>query len=84
MYQLKTDLCFSDNTIRGNGEAYKVFTVPMKDVKNIDINTSSNWLTYKIFWNKEIWEREHVIDTIRHTRHILDTDYGKSDPRKVS
>ena len=45
-YELNIDLCFSEKTTRLYGSAYKVFTVPMKDVSKIKFNLLSDWLKY--------------------------------------
>ena len=42
----KIDLVFSNNTIRGNGGAYKRCTDPMKGVSEINFNTPLNWIKY--------------------------------------
>ena len=52
LYELKIDLCFSNNTIRGNGGPYERCVSPMKDVTNINFNASSVWLHEKISRNK--------------------------------
>ena len=38
VYKLKIELCFSGDTVRGNGGACKGCTVPTKDVKDINFN----------------------------------------------
>ena len=52
----KVDLCFSNYTIRGNGGVYEGFTVSMKD--------PSNLRDYTIFRNEELWESEHVLESM--------------------
>ena len=42
LFELKIDLCFYNNTIRGNGGAHEGCTAPMKDVSKISLNLSSN------------------------------------------
>ena len=35
------------------------------------------------FRNKELWEIEHVLDSMQRTRRILDAKYQKADSRKI-
>ena len=75
--KLNIYLCLSNNTIMGNGGVYKGCTVPMKDMANINCNTSSNWINYERFWNKDIRESKHVMNSTRCTKHTLDANYKK-------
>ena len=45
-------LYFPNKTIRGNGGAYEGFNTSMKEVSEINLNSSSDWIKYKTFWNK--------------------------------
>ena len=56
----------------------------MKDMTNIDLNTSYNWITDKIFQNKYSWESENVLDTKRHRRRILYAHYEKAELHKIT
>ena len=47
----------------------------MKDPSNLRDDT--------IFRNRELWEREYVLDSTRHTRRILDAQYQKADLSKI-
>ena len=47
----------------------------MKEVLKININFSSDWIKEKSFCNEEIWEREHLMDSMWHTSCILDAHY---------
>ena len=71
----KVDLCFSNYTIRGNGGVYEGFTVSMKD--------PSNLRDYTIFRNEELWESEHVLESMWRTRSILDAQYQNADLRII-
>ena len=51
--KLKIYLCLYENTIRGGGGYYKGYNVTMRDVSNINFNSSPNWLNDKIFWGEE-------------------------------
>ena len=51
-YKLNIDLCFSDNTSRGNGGTYEEGTAPMKGVSEIGFNSLSYWIKNKIFCKK--------------------------------
>ena len=44
LYELKIDLCFSNNTTRENGGTYEGCTNPMKIISKIHFNFSSDWL----------------------------------------
>ena len=74
LHELNIDLCFSDNNIRANGGRYKVCTFPMKDISKINLKSLYSYLIKKI-QNKELWEREHVMDTIWYTYCILYSHY---------
>ena len=76
--ELNIYICFYKNTIRENGGTHEECTAPMKDISKININSSSDWLKETIFQNKELWEREHVLEIMQHTRCILDTHYKNS------
>ena len=71
LLELKLDLCFSYYTIKGNGYVYKGCTAPMKDPSNLCDGTSLR--------NEELWESEHVLNSTRCTRMILDVNYQGSD-----
>ena len=51
---------------------------------NINFNASSTWIHDKIFWNEDLWERKHMLDATKRTRHTLDVQYEKSDQSKVA
>ena len=61
--KLKIYLYFSDNKIIGNGVVYEGYMSPIKYVTKIILNKSSDCRKEKIFWNKELWEIKHVLDT---------------------
>ena len=44
LYEIKIELCFSNNLNRVNGDAYVWRTDPMKEVTNIAFNALSEWL----------------------------------------
>ena len=46
---------------------YKGCTDPMKDIPNYTSSTQPNDKTFR---DKELWESEHVMDVMRHTRRI--------------
>ena len=35
------------------------------------------------FRNEEVWKSEHVLDSMRHTRRILDANYQRDDLIKI-
>ena len=49
LLEFNLDLCFSDNTIKGNGGTYEVFTAHMKDTYDLCDEVR--------FINEEVWER---------------------------
>ena len=57
---------------------------PMKDIPNNNFNASSVWIHEKRFWNKELWEIKHVMETTMRLRCILDKKYEKYDLSKVA
>ena len=71
----RVDLCFSNYTIRGNGGAYEGFAISMKDISELRNN--------KIFINEELWESEHVLNSIGKMRRILDAQYQNANLRKI-
>ena len=75
LLERKLDLCFSDFTVKGNGGGCEGCTVPMKDPSELRDDA--------IFRNEELWKIEHLLDSTRHTRRILDTQYQKPDLRKI-
>ena len=83
MSELKIDLYLSNHTIRMNVSAYKGCTAQMKHVTNINFNISSTCLNGEIFRNKELWEIGHVLDAMRHTHRILDSNYEESNLSKM-
>ena len=66
-YKLNVNLCSSYNTIRWNGGTYEGCNAPMKHVSEVNFNSSPNWIIFKIFRNKEIWQRKHVKESTWHT-----------------
>ena len=43
-YELKIDLCLSNNNVKGNGFAYEGYNAPMKDALKTNFNFSSDWI----------------------------------------
>ena len=70
LLELKLDLCYSNCTINGNGGTYKGCTAPMKYPTNFRDDASLG--------NEELWEIEHVLDSTRRLRRILDAKYQKA------
>ena len=62
LLELKLDLCFSDQTIRGNGGAYEGCTISMNDTSDLRNGAS--------FGDEKEWESEHVFDYTRHMRRL--------------
>ena len=75
LLELKLDLCFSDYKIKGNGGAYEGCTAPMKYPSNLCDDTR--------FINEVWWESEHVLNSMQHTRRILDEKYQKANLSKI-
>ena len=50
----------------------------MKDVLKINSNLSSNLLYDEIFWNKNLLDIKHFLDTTHRTYYILDNHYENS------
>ena len=75
LLELKLDLCFSDYTIKVNGCAYKGCTAPTRDPYDLCDDAS--------FRNEEVWESEHVLDSMRCTRRILDAKYQRADLSQI-
>ena len=75
--EIKIYLCLSRNTIKGNIGAHKGCMSPMKDAFKNNFNTLSDWINNKIFWNKELWESEHVLDATQRMHFILYYHYEK-------
>ena len=75
LLELKLDLRLYYCMIRGNGGAHDGCTVSMKDPYDLRDDAS--------FRNYYFWESEHVLDSTRLMRKILDTQYQKAYLRKT-
>ena len=75
LLEIKLDLCFSNYTIKGNGGAYKGCTAPMKYYFDLCDDAS--------FRNEEWRENDHVLDSTKCTRRILDANYQRADLSKI-
>ena len=71
LYKLNIDLCLSNNNIGGNVCVYEGYTDQKKDVLEINVNSSSNYLKEEIFWRIELLESKHVMVTTWLTGCIL-------------
>ena len=75
LLELKLDLCFYDYTIKGNGGAYEGCTAPTRDPYELCDGAS--------FENEELGESDHVLNSTRHMRRILDANYKRADLSKI-
>ena len=51
-FELQIYICFYDNTIKVNRDAYEICIVQMKEVTRFNFNASSAWLHGETFWNE--------------------------------
>ena len=75
LLELKLNLCLYNYTMKGNGGAYKGCTAHMKDSYNICDDASLR--------NGELRKIEHVHDSTRRTRRILDANYQREKLSKI-
>ena len=75
LLEIKLDLCFSDYTIKVNGCAYKGCTAPTRDPYDLCDDAS--------FRNEEVWESEHIFDSMQHTLRILAANYQRYNLSKI-
>ena len=75
LLELKLNSCFSDYNIRRNRGVYERCVVYIKDTSDLRDDSS--------FTNEELWESEHVLDSMLRTRRILDTQYHRDNLRKI-
>ena len=74
LLELKLYLCLYKYKIKVSGGAYKECTAPMKYPSNLCDDAS--------FRNQELWEIEHVLNSTRRTRRILNANYQRDNLRK--
>ena len=75
LLEIKLDLCFSDYTIKGKEGAYELCNSPMKDPSDLCDGTR--------FSNEELWDSEHVLNSTRRTRRILDENCQRANLSKI-
>ena len=72
LYKLNIDLCLSNNNIGGNVCVYEGYTDQKKDVLEINVNSSSNYLKEEIFLeNRTIGEQTCDGHYMAYRLHII-------------